>query len=276
MRTVSEKIHLYRIQNKPYTECMQKKTVSAEIIMHLAAVLILITATGVSIYSTPDPYTIIPKVKITVPIINALCAVLAFVLLFIPRNTFLECAILAMQAVTTCLTGYESLGIFLYTAMILILFCDGFFKKHAFRRILILFVAWFLVLPGIIPHGIERYILAITQSIFTLAFYCFIYKKLETLLKPLMTLYIPESTCPAVKDIKKGDKLSLTSCGLNEREVQFTFDFLVNNKTYRQIADEQYVSISTVKKVMADVLKKIGVRNQNDLKILLLQYKIER
>ena len=276
MRTVSEKIHLYRISDTTYTKNMNKKTVSAETIMHIAAVFILVIATGVSLVSTPDPYTVIPKVEITVPIINALCVVLALVLLFIPRNTALECSILAIQAVSTCLTGYESLGIFLFSALLLILFCDGFFKKHAVRRILILFVIWLAVLPGIIPHGIERYILAIAESIFIIAFYCFIYKKLESLLKPLVTLYIPESICPAVKDIKKGDKLSLTSCGLNEREVQFTFDFLVNNKTYRQIADEQYVSISTVKKVMADVLKKFGVRNQNDLKILLLQYKIER
>lgn len=48
-----------------------------------------------------------------------------------------------------------------------------------------------------------------------------------------------------------------------------------DNLTYDKIANDNYVSLSIVKMEMAQVCKLFGVKNKEDLKILLLQYKIE-
>ena len=46
-------------------------------------------------------------------------------------------------------------------------------------------------------------------------------------------------------------------------------------KTYEELAAEYHVSTSVVKKDMAAACRLFGVTNKEDLRILLLQYKIE-
>ena len=255
---------------------MRNRKVLAELIMHIAAILILGTATFVSTWAEPNPNTIIPFPAVTVPVINGISTLLAIVLLFIPNCIPLECTILSIQAVSTALTGYETLGIFLFTALIIILFCSGFFKTHAQRKILILFACWLLVIQGVMHQGIDRYIMVTVGSVFFIAFYFCIYKRLEVLLKPLMNIYAQNLDSEILKDKEVGQKISLRECSLDEREVNFTYDFLMLKKTYRELGDIYYTSTSTVKKVMAGVCKKFGVKNQTELRMLLMQYKVEK
>ena len=102
------------------------------------------------------------------------------------------------------------------------------------------------------------------------------YKRLEVLLKPLMNIYAQNLNSEILKGKEVGQKISLRECSLDEREVNFTYDFLMLKKTYRELGDIYYTSTSTVKKVMAGVCKKFGVKNQTELRMLLMQYKVEK
>ena len=44
---------------------------------------------------------------------------------------------------------------------------------------------------------------------------------------------------------------------------------------YKELSEKYYVSISTVKKIFADIFKVFEVNNIEELRLLLLQYQVE-
>ena len=73
-----------------------------------------------------------------------------------------------------------------------------------------------------------------------------------------------------------GTKLKLSDYNLSERQISFTLDFINNNLSYNDLTEKYYVSLSTVKKEFAEVFKIFGVTKNDELKLLLLQYVVEK
>jgi len=73
-----------------------------------------------------------------------------------------------------------------------------------------------------------------------------------------------------------GTELKLSDYDLTERQVNFIYDYINNNLTYNDLTEKYYVSLSTVKKEFADVFKIFGVTKNDELKLLLLQYVVEK
>ena len=100
-----------------------------------------------------------------------------------------------------------------------------------------------------------------------------LYKKLESKLSfllPVAEVVAPEIPLPA-----KGSALCLSDFGISERQKFFIQGTVNGGKTYEELAIEYHVSTSVVKKDMAAACRLFGVANKEDLRILLLQYKIE-
>ena len=87
---------------------------------------------------------------------------------------------------------------------------------------------------------------------------------------PVEEIISPEIPLPV-----KGSVLRLSDYGISERQKFFIQGTVNGGKTYEELAAEYHVSTSVVKKDMAAACRLLGVTNKEDLRILLLQYKIE-
>ena len=254
-----------------YTDGMRPFFTSRRI-LELFSFLVLSVAFVLSLLLEADPHTWVPAARVVVPVVNGLCAAACLVLICRPGIQQLEIGILLLQSMFTAWTGYEILGTFLYSALIVLLFCHGYFKEHLHRRITLLVAVWLVGLLGVIPYGAARCILAYTTFSFMIAFYYAVYTELKGLLSPLLPV---QAAGASVKLPAPGGKIHLQDCGLTERQCQLLREFLANGATYAELAARYYISVSTVKKDMAQVLRLFGVKNNDDLRLLLSQYTVE-
>lgn len=231
---------------------------------------ILLVATILSFILSPAENTIIPYPRVVIPIVNMICTTLSCLLLFIPTNIYIEVCILGIQAIATTFTGYEILGLFLFLSALILLFCDGFFKSNAKRKVSICIVMWMVVIIGVIPLGIDRYILVLASTFFFIGFYYFVYSKLKGLLKPL----IPQKNISSCISLPLGASFILKDLEFSDRQIQILKIFYEENLNYNEIADKLILSTSLVKKEMSVILKRFEVKKSRDLFILLHQYNI--
>lgn len=238
----------------------------------------LIIAAITSYNHEPSSFVIFPNPKISVFVINSVCALICICLTIFPHNVVLQCSILFIQAITTTLTNYEMLGTFLYAAFIILCFCNGFFKTKLKEKISAIIFVWFIVL---ILYGYEafqknhsrwlfNFLLQFSISVFFFGFYFYVYKKLETLL----TTLVPAKKIPAtsIQLPKTGTDLHLSNYNLTNRQIRLVMEYLKSNSNYEALSKMFYISKSTVKKDMTEVFSKFGVLNLKELHILLLQY----
>ena len=264
------------IQFFSYTIPMADKTkfFTEERILSLGGCITLSVAAIISFILDAETKTILPYSRIIIPIVNTISAFSALMYFIFPQKKLIAYLIMLVQGIFTMITGYETLGIFLFTALAILAFCNGDLRKSFWLKIAIFFPIWFLSLLGVIPFGLHRFILAFTESILFITFYFCIYKKLAKLLAPISPVF------STIKEIKiqlpePGSKVFLCDYDLNERQRKFIFDNLNLKSNYHELSEKYYVSISTVKKEMVDAFDKIGVRNLEELRLLLTQYDVQ-
>ncbi|MCR5607276.1 MAG: hypothetical protein K6F69_10740 [Treponema sp.] len=218
----------------------------------------------------PENYkTWIPYPQILLPLANGLCTLSCIPLIIKPGIKPLEIGILLIQSFCVKWTGYEALGIVLYSVMIVMLFGYGFFRSHFYLKTAIISIIWLIWMPGAIPFGLDNFLLAFVTFLFILAFSRVVLSHFKDLLAPLLPAQSEEAK---IKLPQIGGTLRLAESGLSERQTKLIFDFINYNSTYKELSDKYFISISTVKKDMAQVLKLFGVKNNDDLRHLLSQY----
>ena len=233
--------------------------------------IILMIATILSFILPAETRSVIPYPKITIPFINSVCTILCFLTIFKMNWHLLQYAILLIESICTILTGYELLGFFLYSALLIKLFVNGFFIKHLYSKITFLLIIWLISVLGLIPFGFERVILSYASIFFFCTFYFHIYKKMEDDLKR----YIPPVPVESKVNLPShGEKIYLSDYNLSKRQIKILQEYLKFGKSYKTMADEFFVSESIIKTEMSRIQRKFGVKNREDLRVLLLQYEI--
>lgn len=254
------------------SKIVQKQLERAERIFLIFSFVILATASILSFILPPETRTIIPHPEITIPFVNTLCAALSFIAIFKISWKKIQYAILFIEAVCTILTGYELLGIFLYSALLIKLFSDGFFINHFYLKLTILLLIWLSLILGLIPFGTERMILSYAAICFFCAFYYHIYKKM----KNALANYLPPSMVDSEINLPEpGNPISLSDYNLSNRQKEILSEYLKYGTSYKNLAQKFIVSESTVKTEMARIQKHFGVKNREDLRVLLLQYELK-
>lgn len=71
-----------------------------------------------------------------------------------------------------------------------------------------------------------------------------------------------------------GEKIYLSDYKLSDRQIKFLMEYIKNGKSYKAMAEIFIVSESIIKTEMSRIQRKFGVKNREDLRVLLLQYEI--
>ena len=181
--------------------------------------------------------------------------------------------IFLLESELTILTHYEQLGIFFFYAALILILCKDLVKNKPRNKVFIMFLVHLLTLVLSYPHGINRMIINISYSVFCFAFYFWIYYNLKAKLSCLFPQNVRENNTIIGKPA--GSTISLSEYGLNERQSNFVIENIHNKLSYKEISEKYFVSISTVKKIFAEVFKIFNVSNIEELRILLLQYQVK-
>ena len=185
----------------------------------------------------------------------------------------LEVIIILTESVLTVMTGYTQLGVFLFYAMLILMFVKEQFTSRPAAKIIPLVIIHLLSILACAKLGWVHVFLGLASSFFYMAFFYWIYDILRTKL----SCFLPaETKSNSVIKEKPGEPLHLTDYKLSERQMDFVLDNLHENCTYKDLSEKYFVSLSTVKKDFSELFKIFGVKKLEELHLLLLQYKVSR
>lgn len=251
---------------------MEKKiTINQPLVLAICGFVALASGTILNIVIGADfPGSIVPYTNIVTPCVNGFCTILCVFFIFFPRNQKILMAILTIQSVYDVLTGYEILGLFHFLFLLLILFCRGFFKTYLIRKISILLGCWVLLLVTLVSFGIDRFVFAFVVTLFMISAFLYIHY----LLIDKLSCLIPQIDSAKI-NISNGTVLNLTELGFTERQIQCIYEYQKESPTYKEVADKLLTSESTIKYEMSNICKKFGVKNREELKIILTRYELK-
>src|SRR5574344_89373 len=248
-----------------------KKFLSPSRMMYIFGFIVLCLATAMNLLTKIPFISVIPCTKYTEACINGICALFCLYLVFKPENIHLQYHVFIIEAASTTLIGFVGIGTLLFSALITLQFINGYFIIHRKQKITLLAVYWCAVTAGIYPaFGLRPFLFEIALTLFYFAFFATVYEKLKSKLSYLLPT--TEVTKETVILPEHGTVLSLSRYGLSERQIMFIHHCIDDGLTYEQIAKKYNVSISVVKKDMANTCRIFGVKNREALRVLLLQY----
>ena len=254
---------------------MDRNRINSERVVAVVGFLFLLVATIMSILLDGAPNSIIEKIAptaIVIPLVHGICLLLAVICIIKPNPT-LMITIFLIESELTILTNYEELGIFFFYAALILLLCKDILSNKKKYYVYVIFFFHILTLALTYTHGLTYTLIDIGYSLFCFAFYLWIY----SILKAKFSCIIPQNVRENNAIIGKpaGAVISLSDYNLNERQSTFVIENIHNKLSYKEISEKYFVSISTVKKIFAEVFKIFEVSNIEELRILLLQYQVK-
>jgi len=257
---------------------MEKRRINPERVVSVVGFCFLLIAAIISLILDGDRESILEKVcdtSILIPCVHFFCVAWCLIMVFKPSDFSFIC-IVTIESVLTILTKYEQLGIFFfYTSLILIMSKDITGKnKTSWPLVIFLSTIHLISIVCIYPHGWDRVIISFCSSVFSFVFYLWVYYILKAKLSCFMPTNVTNNE--VIINVQKGSVIKLTDYGLNNRQATWVLDNLHNNLSYKEISDKYNVSISLVKKVFSEVYKIFNVSKLEELRILLLQYQVEK
>lgn len=242
-------------------------------ILSFLFILSVFTVNIVSIFFKTEPTAIIPYSIIIVPLMHGICTILCFILIFNFYYPILF-ACFQIESLVCILTNFEILGIFFYYISIFLIFIIYYQTKPVKYIVCICYAFHHLFLAITYKYGLFRFMVNEFTSVYMLSIFLWLYNLLKVRFSCFKPSMIMENSTIGSKI--PGTELKLSDYDLTERQVNFIYDYINNNLTYNDLTEKYYVSLSTVKKEFADVFKIFGVTKNDELKLLLLQYVVEK
>ena len=254
---------------------MDRNRINSERVVAVVGFVFLLIATIMSILLNGDPDSIIEKIvptKIVIPVVHIICLGLTIFTIIKP-NLYVMITVFLLESELTILTSYEELGIFFFYAALILLLCNDIFSKKNKKPIFILFFFHLLTVVLTYTHGVKYMLISLGYSMFCFTFYLWIYSNLKRKFSCLFPQNVRENN--AIIGKPAGAVISLSDYNLTERQSTYVLENIHNKLSYKEISEKYYVSISTVKKIFAEVFKIFEVSNIEELRILLLQYQVK-
>ncbi|MBQ0166798.1 MAG: hypothetical protein KBT02_06820 [Treponema sp.] len=216
--------------------------------------------------------------NLLVPIIHGIVSILTIILWINPDNRVLLVTVLTTEGILcTFVRGFGMISCIFLNILLESLFAWGRFKNHGYRKVILIYTAYLIILLNLIREGWDIYFFTVGFSLFTLGSSLFVY----TLVKEKLTYYVPQMT--RLNEILAGEnelpgygeQINLKDYGFTERQLKCAACAIRDNMTYPKIAEEMGISLSIVKREMAIVCKQFAVKNRDELYLLFIQYKVD-
>lgn len=250
---------------------MKNTRISPERVCVFVSAIFLFISFVASLQLNLQVETFIPS-QTFVSLIHAVCFLLSLIVIIKP-TLYLEVVIMLCESVLTIMIGYMHLGIFLFYGILILMFVNGKFRRHALVEIIPLVVIHIAAIFSCFIHSWIYVIMGIASSFFFAAFLYWIYD----ILKVKLSCFLP-SAAKHNTVIKQapGEDLHLSDYNLSDRQMNFVLDNLHENRTYKELSEKYFVSLSTVKKDFSELFRVFDVGNLEELHLLLLQYKVSK
>ena len=215
--------------------------------------------------------TFIPSQKVVI-FTHAVSFILAVFVIFKPV-LFIQVYVLMSESILTIMTGYQTLGVFLFYLTIILMFVNGKFRTRPVIGVLPIVILHLLSLILSYKQGIFFVFMGLANSLFCGAFFYWIYD----ILRAKLSCFLPaETKNNSIIKEKPGEQLHLTDYNLSERQLNFILDNLHKNSSYKELSKTYFVSLSTVKKEFSELYKIFNVTKLEELRLLLLQFQVSR
>ena len=254
---------------------MDRNRINSERVVAVIGLIFILTAAIVSLFFNGDPNSIIELIadtSIVIPVVHFICVAITIAYV-ITLNSYLMISVLIVESELTILTNYEQLGIFFFYAVVIYTLCTDLLVNKSKKCLVILFIIHLITLLLTYTHGIKYMFVDIGYSLFCLAFYAWIYHILKAKLSCLIPQNVRENNVIIGKPA--GSVIKLSDYNLTKRQSNFLIEHIHNKLSYKDLSEKYFVSISTVKKIFADIFKIFNVSNIEELRLLLLQYQVE-
>ena len=254
---------------------MDRNRFNSERVVAVVGLVFLLIAAIASLFFKGAPTSIIHKIadtKIVIPVVHFICVGLTIVHVIKPRPCLLI-TILLIESELTVLTNYEELGIFFFYAAVIYILCTDILSNKSKKPLRIMFAVHMCTLLLNYGHGWKYLLIDLGYSLFCFTFYLWIYSILKAKFSCLIPKNVRENN--AIIGKPAGSVIKLSDYNLTERQSTFLIEHIHNKKSYKELSDQYFVSISTVKKIFADIFKIFDVSNIEELRLLLIQYQVE-
>lgn len=236
------------------------------------ALLFLSVAAIVSLCFGDFTGNILPFACYVVPathVTSCLLTLYSFIFINSKASNYTQIIVLFLESTVTLLTGFEFLGLLLYSSILILGYCYGFLKKHNALKVHILVLYWFGILFGIFPSDKIMFAIVFVASLYVIFFYLFVLYSLEV----KFSTYIPAEAKHNSFLPQAGEILDLSKLEISDRDRQIIM-CLCEGKNYQEISEKIFYSVSTVKKDVLALCDFFKVKNVAELKMLLFQYRV--
>ena len=215
--------------------------------------------------------TFIPSQKVVI-VTHGLSFLLSVIVIFKPVLC-IQVFVLMCESILTIMTGYQTLGVFLFYAIVILMFVNGKFRIRPVLELLPFVILHILSLLLTYKQGIFFVFMGLANSFFYAAFFYWIYD----ILRAKLSCFLPaETKNNSIIKEKPGEQLHLSDYNLSERQVNFILDNLHKNSSYKELSETYFVSLSTVKKEFSELYRIFNVTKLEELRHLLLQFQVSR
>lgn len=218
------------------------------------------------IFHSICPSNVVARIVHAISVIGAILAVIK------PSYTKIY-SVLFFESFFDIITNNGYLGIFFFYDAIILYAIRKMPARINPAKFYLLFAAHLLSIGLSYTYGIPTMVIMFGSTIFFFTFFIWIYIELKAKLSCLIPTEVRENQL--LGKIKPGSEVHLSDYGLTERQRTFILEYLNNDLSYKDLSEKFYVSISTVKREFSDIFQIFGVKNIENLHILLLQYQIK-
>lgn len=215
--------------------------------------------------------TFIPSQKVVI-VTHGISFLLSLIVIFKPV-LFIQVFVLMCESILTIMTGYQTLGVFLFYAIVILMLVNGKFRFRPVLEMLPLVSLHIISLLLTYKQGFFFVLMGFSNSLFYAAFFYWIFD----ILRAKLSCFLPaETKNNSIIKEKHGEQLHLSDYNLSDRQMNFILDNIHKNSSYKELSETYFVSISTVKKEFTEVYKIFNVKKLEDLRLLLLQYQVSK